>query len=399
MSISSNAASCGKTALRYNAGFAAIVAITFSMVASAPTPIYRLYQQTLGLTPFEITLIFAVYSVTIIVAFLTVARLSDFVGRKPMVLAALALNALALVQFLLADSRASLMAARATQGVATGIALSTLGAMIADAAPKAAATLNSVTAFIGLMLGAIISGALVAYFPWPRHLTFALLLALTLAGIFALVSVDETAPRKPGALNALRPNVTLPPGAIGPMLRLFPLTLSAWALGGFYLSLMPSLVIAATGVHSPLVGAAVVAALMLSGGVSVFVLRGLPAPKAIESSSSLLAVGIILTMFAIYTGSAAGMFLGTIVAGIGFGSSYGAALRTLLPLAAAHERAGLLSAYLVASYVSFALPAVGAGLAAPIYGLVSTALAYGLVLALCAITTLAIQRAVAPARN
>jgi hypothetical protein len=291
------------------------------------------------------------------------------------------------------------MAARATQGVATGIALSTLGAMIADAAPKAAPTLNSVTAFMGLMLGAIISGALVAYLPWPTHLTFALLLALTLAGIFALVSAHETAPRKPGALTTLRPNVTLPADAIVPMLRLFPLTLSAWALGGFYLSLMPSLVIVATGVHSPLVGAAVVSALMLSGGVSVFLLRGMSAPKAVEVSSSLLALGIILTMFAVYAGSAAGMLLGTIVAGIGFGSSYSAALRTLLPLAAAHERAGLLSAYLVASYVSFALPAVAAGLAAPIYGLVSTALAYGLILALSAIATLAIQRAVAPKRS
>jgi len=98
-------------------------------------------------------------------------------------------------------------------------------------------------------------------------------------------------------------------------------------------------------------------------------------------------------MFAIYGGSPAGMFVGTIIAGIGFGSSYGAALRTLLPLAATHERAGLLSAYLVESYLSFAVAAVGAGLAAPRYGLVSTALAYSLVLTLCAIATLAIQKA------
>src|SRR3974390_2037652 len=147
MSTTADAVSTGKPSLRYNAGFATMMTITFCMAASAPTPIYRLYQQTLGLTPFEITLVFAIYSFTIVAAFLTVARLSDFVGRKPMAMAALVLNALALVQFLLADSSASLIAARATQGFATGIALSTLGAMIADAAPRAAATLNSVTAF------------------------------------------------------------------------------------------------------------------------------------------------------------------------------------------------------------------------------------------------------------
>jgi hypothetical protein len=104
-------------------------------------------------------------------------------------------------------------------------------------------------------------------------------------------------------------------------------------------------------------------------------------------------------MVAIYAGSAIGMFIGTVIAGIGFGSSYGAALRSLLPMAASHERAGLLSAYFVASYLSFAIPAVGAGFAAPRYGLVSTALAYGLALVLCAMATLLIQGAGRPARN
>jgi len=55
--------------------YATATAITFSTVAGAPTPIYRFYRETLGLTPFTITLIFAVYSFTMIAAFLTIARL------------------------------------------------------------------------------------------------------------------------------------------------------------------------------------------------------------------------------------------------------------------------------------------------------------------------------------
>jgi hypothetical protein len=229
--------------------------------------------------------------------------------------------------------------------------------------------------------------------PWPTQLVFDLLLCVTLAEMMALHFVRETAPPKEGALAVFRPNLTIPTAAFRPMLHLLPLTLSGWALGGFYLSLMPSLVVTATGVHSPLVGAAVVSALMLSGGISVLALRGLRAPIAVQTASLLLAIGIVLTMVAIYAGSPAGMVFGTIVAGGGFGCSYGAALRTLLPLAASHERAGLMSAYFVASYLSFALPAVGAGLAAPYYGLVRTALAYGAALALCAITTFILQTA------
>ena len=377
------------------AAYATATAITFSTVAGAPTPIYRLYRETLGLTPFTITFIFAVYSFTMIAAFLTIARLSDYVGRKPMILLALGLNAIALLLFFAAESAGMLVAARAVQGVATGIALATLGAVITDTAPRWAATLNSVTAFVGLALGALISGVFIAFAPWPTHLVYTVLLGVTVAEIIVLAWVAETVSPKAGAWSGIRPKLTVPAAAAAPMARLFPLTLSAWALGGFYLSLMPSLMIEATGVRSPLVGAAVVSALMLSGGVASLATRAFDAGKMVRASSATLAAGIVLTLFAIAAGSPAGMFVSTIVTGVGFGASYGASLRVLLPLASSHERAGLLSAYFVESYLAFALPAVAAGLAAPRFGLVTTALYYGSALALSALVTLAVETAAA----
>src|SRR5271154_1695567 len=257
--------------------YATAAAITFSTVAGAPTPIYRLYRESLGLTPFTITFIFAVYSLTMIAAFLTIARLSDYVGRKPMILLALGLNAVALLLFFAAESAGMLVAARAVQGVATGIALATLGAVITDTAPRWAATLNSVTAFVGLALGAIISGSFIAFAPWPTHLVYAVLLGVTVVEMVVLAWTAETVSRKAGAWSGIRPKLTVPAAAVVPMARLFPLTLSAWALGGFYLSLMPSLMIEATGIRSPLVGAAVVSALMVSGGLSSLASRALDA--------------------------------------------------------------------------------------------------------------------------
>ncbi|MBV9908112.1 MAG: MFS transporter [Hyphomicrobiales bacterium] len=377
------------------AAYATATTITFMAVSAAPTPIYRFYRETLGLTPFTITFIFAIYSFTMIAAFLTIARLSDYVGRKPMVLLALALNAVALLLFFVAESAGALIAARAVQGVATGVALATLGAVIVDTAPGWAPVLNSVTAFLGLALGALISGVFVAFAPWPTHLVYAVLLGVTLVEIVILAWVAETVSRKAGAWSGIRPKLTVPAAAVAPMARLFPLTLSAWALGGFYLSLMPSLIIEATGIRSPLVGAAVVSALMVSGGLASFVTRTLDAGKTVRASAALLAVGIVITMAAIAGGSPAGMFFGTIVAGLGFGASYGASLRVLLPLASAHQRAGLLSAYFVESYLAFALAAIAAGVAAPRFGLVTTALVYGSILALSALVTLAVETAAA----
>jgi MFS family permease len=375
----------------FTAVYATATAITFSTVAGAPTPIYRFYREALGLTPFAITVIFATYAFTMIASFLTIARLSDYVGRKPMILSALGINAAALLLFFLAQSAGTLVLARAVQGVGTGIALATLGAVIADTAPNWAATLNSVTAFVGLALGSLISGAFVAFAPWPTHLVYAVLFGVTLAEIAILPWIVETTSRKTGAWSGIRPKLTVPKAAVAPMARLFPLTLSAWALGGFYLSLMPSLMIEATGIRSPLVGAAVVSALMVSGGLSSFATRALDASMTVRGSAALLAAGTVLTLFAIAAGSPVGMVFGTIVAGVGFGASYGASLRVLLPLAAAHERAGLLSAYFVESYLAFAAPAIAAGLAAPRFGLVTTALFYGSALALSALVTLAVE--------
>jgi MFS family permease len=210
--------------------FATATAITFSTVAGAPTPVYRFYREALGLTPFTITLIFAVYSFTMIAAFLTVARLSDYVGRKPMILVALGLNAIALILFFVAESAGTLIVARAVQGIGTGIALATLGALITDTAPKWAATLNSVTAFMGLALGALIAGMFVTFAPSPTHFVYAVLLGVTLAEMLALPWVVETTSRKPGAWIGMKPKLTVPKAAAAAMARLFPLTLSAWAL-------------------------------------------------------------------------------------------------------------------------------------------------------------------------
>src|ERR1700761_7872497 len=208
VSVPARSASTSITAI-----FATATAITFSTVAGAPTPVYRFYREALGLTPFTITLIFAVYSFTMIAAFLTVARLSDYVGRKPMILTALGLNAVALLLFFVAESAGALIAARAVQGVATGVALATLGALITDTAPQWAATLNSVTAFLGLALGALIAGVFVTFAPSPTHLVYAVLLGVTLAEMLVLPWIVETTSRKPGALSGVRPKLTVPKAA------------------------------------------------------------------------------------------------------------------------------------------------------------------------------------------
>src|SRR6266481_532203 len=146
---------------------AVAAAITFSASGAAPTPLYHEYQEHFGLTAFMITIIFAAYVLCLLLALLTVGSLSDYIGRRPAILSALAMNVVAMLIFMTAGSAGALIVARAVQGFATGFATTTLGATILDTDRERAPVLNSVTAFAGLSTGTLGAGVLVTFAPAP----------------------------------------------------------------------------------------------------------------------------------------------------------------------------------------------------------------------------------------
>src|SRR6476661_5849139 len=252
---------------------AMITAMTFSASGAAPTPLYHQYQESFGLTPFAITIIFAAYVLSLLAALLTVGSLSDYIGRRPAILAALILNVVSMAIFMAADSAATLVAARALQGFATGLATATLGAAILDNDRRRGPVLNSITAFGGLTVGSLGAAILVTYAPDPLQLVYVVSLVLSAVEAFILWSMPETAKLRAGALESLRPHISVPAQARDVLVRVTPVTIASWALGGFYFSLMPALVRVATGVSLPVIGGLVVSALTFSGAISVLSLR------------------------------------------------------------------------------------------------------------------------------
>src|SRR5712692_9661191 len=107
---------------------AAGIFVLFAAAASAPTPLYVVYQKEWGFSATTLTVIFAVYVLALIGSLLTLGALSDHVGRRPVLAGAIALEAVALVLFIIAADVTVLLVARVAQGIATGAALSTLGA-------------------------------------------------------------------------------------------------------------------------------------------------------------------------------------------------------------------------------------------------------------------------------
>jgi MFS family permease len=365
-----------------------ISAMTFSACGAAPTALYHHYQESLALTPFVLTIIFGAYVMGLLGALLTVGSLSDFIGRRPAILAALVLNIVAMAMFIFAGSAAALIAARAVQGFASGLAAAALGAAILDIDRGRGPVLNSITAFTGLAAGSLGAGALVTYAPDPEQLVYAILLALSAIEAIVLWFMPETVSSKPGAFASLQPHVIVPAKARRSLIEVTPLTIASWALGGFYFSLMPSLVRAATGETLPIVGGLVVAALTLSGTVSVLALRNTAARRILAGGIPALASGVAITLVGASTRQVSLMLVGTVVSGIGFGAAFSGSIRTIMPLAEAHERAGLLSAFYVEGYLSFSLPAIVTGLVAPLVGLPIAADVYGSVVIVLAIVSL-----------
>jgi MFS family permease len=379
--------------------FGVITAITFSASSSAPTPLYRLYQDHFGLSPLLLTTIFAAYAFSLLGALLTVGSLSDHVGRRPVTFVALLLNAVAMVMFVEAHSAAALVAARMVQGFATGAAITTLGAAILDADRNRGPLLNSITIFLGLTFGALGASALATYAPAPEQLVYIVLFVVSLVEALVLWVMPETAERRDGALKSLRPHVSVPQQTRQALVRLTPVNVAAWALGGFYLSLMPSLVRVATGLTSPIIGGAVVATLMFTAAVAVVTLRHQPAARVSIIGTASLAVGVLVTLAGVHMQTVPLLLLGTLIAGSGLGSAFSSTVRILLPLASAGERAGLLSAFYVESYLAFSVPAILMGLLVPVLGLTSSAYLYGSVVVLLAVSSLIAVRVAGNART
>ena len=358
----------------------ASILVTYLAASTAPSPLYALYREAWGFSALTLTVVFSTYAFTLLVALLFFGALSDHRGRREVVIASLALELVSILLFRHAGSVAGLIAARAVQGVATGIATSALSAGMQDIDRERGSLLTSIAPLFGMGTGALGAGALAQFAPAPTRLVFDVLLAILAAQTLAAFWLPETVTKRPGALAAMRPQLAVPRRARATLWQVLPVNTAQWALGGFYASLGPSLARIVTGLHSPLLGGAVVASLVLSGAIAILFVRTRPARAVLAGGTAALVVGLSITLAGVQLHSIAAFFIGSIIAGLGFGAAFNGTLRSLVPLAEAHERAGMMSTFFALSYLAFSVPAIAAGLLAGRIGLQAASVGYGLLL-------------------
>jgi MFS family permease len=364
------------------ASFVLLVCANVLMMAtaSAPSPIYPLYQERWGFSVTMLTVIFAVYVAGLLGALLTVGSLSDHLGRRPVLVAALLVAAASTAIFWTADGVGSLLIARVVQGLATGTATSVLAAGLVDFAPEErphlGPTMTAVGTSVGLAIGTGVVGLLVQLTTHPDAYVFPFL-TLAFVGLAVVVlAIPEPHTRRAGGLASLRPRVRVPREARPEFLAAVPAIVAGWSVTGLFLALTPSLVTTVLHVRFGAAGGLIVAVLFLANSASgVWAVRH--APRVVTSlgagclilGSAGLAAALVLTSVIVFV-------IGSVIAGVGVGLTFNGTFRVISAATSAKARSEVFSAAYVVSYTALSVPSLAAGLLAGWWGLETTAYLY-----------------------
>ncbi|MDP4331863.1 MFS transporter [Curtobacterium sp. A7_M15] len=379
------------------AGFWILAAMLLVSVASSavPSPIYPVYAAEWHLTPLMLTGVFAIYVAGLLASLLVAGRLSDHVGRKPVLVVGGLGVALSLGLFAVADGVGALIVDRIVQGVSVGLLIGALGAALIDNSlerfPNLAGVLNGVIPPIALATGAMSSGALVQWGPAPEQLVYVVFGALLVLMVIALVVVPERVTPRPGALRSLVPRISVPRSSRRLFRSVAGSLIASWALGGMFLSLVPSALGAVFGITNHFAAGALIAVVTGVGALTGLATQRTDARRAVMIGLVALVLGPIVTVAFVMAHSLPGLVVGSAIAGVGFGAGFQAPLRMLLATAAPTHRAGLLSTIYVVSYLAFGVPAVVGGLLEPTVGLVPVIAGYGAFIVLAAVVALVLQ--------
>jgi MFS family permease len=294
---------------------------------------------------------------------------------------ALLTQAAGMVLFALAHGVGELFAARIVQGLATGVATGAISAALIDLQPPSrphlGALLSSAAPPLGLAAGALGSGLLVQYGPDPLGLVYWLLVGVFALATVAVVAMPETVAARGGWTSVFRPRIGIPHGVRRTFTAAAPCLVATWALGGLYLSLGPSLAVSLLHTGSHVTGGLVIVALTATGALSSVAVRGHHPEHAMIGGALALALGVGITLLGLNLESTPLFFAGSVVAGMGFGPGFSGAFKTITSIAPPAERAGLIAAIYVVSYLGFSLPAIAAGIAVTHRGLLPTTNVYG----------------------
>ena len=349
--------------------------VVFTMGTSIVTPLFPLYQQEFGLSAGTIALLFATYSATVVPTMLLAGNLSDVLGRKRLILPAMATISVASLVFGFTTSVPALFAGRVLQGLAIGMFLGVGAAFVVDHARpelrELAAQFAGMGFRLGFGLGPGLAGLLAEYGSDPIHRPFQWHALLMVAGIVAIVAAPETLARRPRSGRfAIR--VGVPAGQFrGFATFVAPAGFLMSFLDATFLSLAPLYMVNTLGERNLALVGLVGFLILAAGGFTPFFFRGIEPRRAVIAGIVASTAASLLVVGAAWAGTVELVIVAAGVVGFTNGLILQGGTTICSCVVPMHERGKLVSALYMCCYAG-TVPSVGLGYLSRAIGLTAT---------------------------
>lgn len=390
-------------AVQHGPGFwlvAAAYLVTMALNA-VPTPLYPLYQARDGFSTLMVTIVFGVYAAGLAVSLVLAGHVSDWAGRKRIIIPALVLEVLCAAIFVAFPGLAGLLVGRFVGGLGTGALTSTATAHLhelrkahrPDDGPVLFEVVSTGANVGGLAVGPLIAGVLAQYVDQPLRVPYIVFGVLLLAAIAAVAITPETVEELPVRPSYRPQRVSMDHGDRAGYLSSAMIGFAAFAINGVYTALSAGFVAGTLHRTSHLLAGAVAFALLAAATVAQSATSRLSQHSRQGLGLVAGAAGLVLLAAGIQAQSLTVFLVAGIVGGAGSGMLFKSAVSAVAAMAAPAKRGEALSGLFLICYAGMSLPAMGIGVAVSYTSL--TAAMYwfsGILLAVLAVTAVLARR-------
>jgi MFS family permease len=358
---------------RHGIGFWVVATAFFVTLAfsAVPTPLYVLYQARDHFSSAMLTVVYGIYAAGVIGTLFLAGHVSDWLGRKRILIPALLVDVAAAAIFLIAPSLPGLLVARVISGIAVGLATATATAYLTElhagykpgVSGRHAQLVATVANLGGIGFGPLAAGLLAQYAPAPLQLSYLVFAAALIALSLLVYAVPETAPRWNSAPGWRPQRIVVPRHARGRFFAATTAGFTSFAVFGIFTSLAPSFLVGTMHEPSHALAGAVAFITFASAVTAQIAANRLHHRKTLKLSVPILVTGLILFAAAMWLPNLPLFVIAGSVTGAGAGLVFRGALANAGETAPAESRAEVLAAFFLGAYIGLSVPVIGVGIA------------------------------------